>query len=163
MSKVRVLTAPEQLTEIEQITSPKIFLAGGITNCPNWQHGLITNLTSKFERDGKSDLLLINPRRENFPIHDPTASTTQIAWEYHWLSESDAVVFWFSRGSDNPIVLFEYGNFGFSKLSFVGIDLEYSRRRDVEIQTALRKPYHRKFYNSLDAMVNDIFEYAGQR
>jgi hypothetical protein len=43
-----------------------IFLAGGITGCKNW---------SKIVVDGLKDLdiIVFNPRRENFPIKNPNA------------------------------------------------------------------------------------------
>jgi len=116
-----------------------LFLAGGITGCPDWQAEL-RQLLEPIEH-----LVVFNPRRRNFPISDPSAAEAQIAWEYKWLSKANDVLFWFSRGSDNPIVLFEYGKelgrkgrpgFAYRQL-FVGCDPEYSRRKDVEIQTRL--------------------------
>ena len=31
------------------------------------------------------DLVVFNPKRENFPIDDPNAAYEQIAWEFSWL------------------------------------------------------------------------------
>lgn len=45
-----------------------LFLAGGITGCPDWQQELVQLL-----RD--ADLILLNPRRAHFPMADPTAAS----------------------------------------------------------------------------------------
>lgn len=125
----------EALSE-EVASRPSVFLAGGITDCPDWQAEICGLL-------GDTDLTVLNPRRANFPIHDPDAAAEQIRWESAWLEDADAVLFWFSRGSLNPIVLFEYGmrlgwRRGRNDLPiFVGCDPEYPRLQDVRIQTAL--------------------------
>lgn len=112
-----------------------IFLAGGITSCPDWQGVVVDGL-----RD--TSLIVYNPRRENFPIDDPTATEEQIRWEFEYLKKADAILFWFSHGSLNPVVMFEYGKElgrGRNEL-FVGVDPEYPRAEDVRIQTALERP-----------------------
>jgi len=131
-----------------------IFLAGGITNCPNWQKELIKLLED-------TELVIYNPRRENFPIHDSNASFEQIKWEHKYFRKVDMISFWFSRGSLNPIVLFELGrwsHFLLDKVIFVGVDLEYERRRDVEIQLELEKPEIKVVY-SIKELSNQIIDY----
>ncbi len=117
----------------------KLFLAGGITNCPDWQTELIERLKSI---DIKAVLDVYNPRRKNFPIGDKNASREQIQWEFDKLKTADIIVFWFSRGSLNPIVLYELGMWGNSRTTpiIIGIDKEYEREQDVIIQTALARP-----------------------
>ena len=114
-----------------------IFLAGGITNCPDWQTRMVALLKD-------TDLVVYNPRRKDFPIGDPKAALEQITWEKEFLDKVDMILFWFAKGSLNPIVLFEYGKWLMNlrnneayKPIFVGIDPEYARRQDVEIQTML--------------------------
>lgn len=118
----------------ETLKYKKLFLAGGITNCPNWQKRLVRILDH-------IPIVIFNPRRENFPIHDPNASKEQITWEFERFRESDMISFWFSRGSLNPIVLFELGKWlvQTKKEIFIGIDPKYKRRQDVEIQTKLER------------------------
>ena len=124
---------------IEAISNEKpkftsVFLAGGITNCPDWQSEVVDSLKN-------TDITIFNPRRKNFPIHDPNASFEQIKWEFQKLREADILSFWFSRGSLNPIVLFEYGSaLEREKSVIVGVDPDYERKRDVEIQTSLIRP-----------------------
>ena len=111
-----------------------LFLAGGITSCPPWQTEMVDLLAD-------TDWILFNPRREHFPIHDPTAALDQITWEYKQLRQASAILFWFPCETICPIVLYELGAWSMTtKPLFVGIHPEYSRRRDVEIQTRLARP-----------------------
>lgn len=111
-----------------------LFLAGGITGCPDWQSQVVTGLKD-------TDLELFNPRRENFPIHNPDAALEQISWEYRYLRNAHAILFWFPSETLCPIVLYELGAWSKTdKPLFVGIDLKYQRRHDVEIQTKLARP-----------------------
>lgn len=74
---MRVITAPEPLNIKDD--DVVVFLAGGITNCPNWQWNVI-----KLLKDAVNDypnLVILNPRRDNFPIDDPNASEEQITWD----------------------------------------------------------------------------------
>jgi hypothetical protein len=129
----KVIEAPEKYTPKRNEIS--LFLAGGITNCPDWQKEII----KLFEE--VPDLVMYNPRRKNFPIHDPTASKKQITWEYNYLESSDMILFWFAKGSLNPIVLYELGKHlnSSERPGFIGIDPEYERKSDVEIQTSLAR------------------------
>ncbi|MFW9971077.1 MAG: nucleoside 2-deoxyribosyltransferase domain-containing protein [Candidatus Odinarchaeota archaeon] len=147
----------EAINEYENIgknSTISIFIAGGITNCPDWQKDLVKLLK-------KTNLVIYNPRRKNFPIHNPNASFEQIKWEHKYLRKSDIISFWLSKGSLNPIVLFELGrwsHFILQKTIFVGIDPEYIRKKDVEIQLELEKPEIKIVY-SLEALANQIIDY----
>ena len=113
---------------------PKVFMAGGITGCPDWQAELKTVLEH-------TDAVLVNPRRENFPIHDPSAAADQIAWEFDALQCSQAILFWFPHETICPIVLFELGRWSWTnKPIFVGVHPDYQRRQDVDIQMRLARP-----------------------
>ncbi len=79
-----------------------IFCAGGISNCPDWQLQMAELLQP-------SPWIILNPRRANFPIHDPDASQQQITWEYKHLRLAKAILFWFPCESICPIVLYELG------------------------------------------------------
>jgi len=67
------------------------------------------------------------------------------------------ISFWFSRGSLNPIVLYELGIHGNSgkRLIFIGMDKEYERQQDVIIQTKLARPDIKIVY-SLKDLANQI-------
>jgi len=53
--------------------APSIFLAGGITGCPQWQ----STVTNKLLSEDASGGVLYNPRRADFPMSDPTAAQAQ--------------------------------------------------------------------------------------
>jgi hypothetical protein len=129
----KVIEAPN---EYANTNIKSLFLAGGITNCHDWQQDLI----KYFEQ--VDELIIYNPRRKNFPIDDPGASLIQITWEYDYLKTCDILSFWFARGSLNPIVLYELGRWGNSsdRPIVVGLDPEYERKQDVIIQTKLSRP-----------------------
>jgi hypothetical protein len=112
-----------------------LFLAGGITDCPDWQKDVVLMLAAV------RGLALLNPRRARFPIHDPAAAELQVTWEYLHLRLADAILFWFPCETLCPIVLYELGAWSRSdKPLFVGTHPDYARRQDVEIQTRLARP-----------------------
>lgn len=138
-----------------------LFLAGGITGCNNWQNDAAERLHYK-----APNLVLLNPRRENFPIDDPSASEEQIRWEHKHLRLATAILFWFPEETLCPITLFEYGRWlaatnlfthnhpimMIPKKLFVGCSYNYQRRSDVIIQTSLERPtqvVHNTLYDVL--------------
>jgi len=134
-------------------TSQKLFLAGGITNCPDWQQEM------RFELR-KTDFTLLNPRRADFPIDDPSAALDQIEWEYNMLRRADKIMFWFPKETVCPIVLYELGAWSMSnKPIFVGVHPGYVRRQDVEIQTGLARP-NVKINYSIAELANTIVSFV---
>lgn len=139
----------------ERAQYPSVFLAGGITNCSDWRSHIIEGLKDL-------DITLFNPRRKNFPINDPSASKSQIKWEYKKLREADVVSFWFSEGSINPITLFEYGAALERAVPVViGTHPHYERRIDVEIQTFLQRPSI-LVHSTLDLLIEEIKKELGK-
>lgn len=124
----------EALAECKRIPGvPMLFLAGGITGCPDWQRDAVRMLAGQ-------NVVLLNPRRANFPIGDPSAATDQIEWEYRHLAAADAILFWFPCETLCPIVLYELGRWSTSaKPLFVGTHPQYQRRQDVLIQLRLAR------------------------
>ena len=140
----------------------KLFLAGGITGCRDWQRDVI-NMLIKKDDVYPFNLTIFNPRRVFFPIDIPDESEIQIIWEYKHLDLSNLIVFWFTDGSVNPIALYELGLWGNSKNAknkkiFVGCDPKYTRISDVTIQTKLAHP-SAIIYDSLETIVHDIAVY----
>jgi hypothetical protein len=128
------IEAPEHITEgvMNQELLPSIFLAGGITGCPDWQARMADIL------DG---VVMFNPRRKDFPIGDPDAALVQITWEHFYLRYADMILFWFPMDTICPIVLYELGAWSMTnKPIFVGVHPDYQRKQDVEIQTKLARP-----------------------
>ncbi|MEW1687497.1 nucleoside 2-deoxyribosyltransferase domain-containing protein [Streptomyces sp. NPDC091265] len=113
-----------------------LFLAGGISDCPDWQKTATAALDDL-------DVTVLNPRRSNFPLHDPNAEATQVGWEYRHLRRAHLAVFWFpeSPTSHQPIALYELGaRVGESGHVVVGTDPGYVRRTNVVAQLALARP-----------------------
>jgi hypothetical protein len=141
-----------------------LFLAGGITGCPDWQTDICQRLKVV------DDLTVLNPRRANFPIDDPSAAQTQIMWEYLNLTKADAILFWFPKETLCPIVLYELGfqmgrRYAWlpqqrDKLPtlFIGAHPEYQRRQDVVIQSKL-VGHTGKIYDSLESLGSAVLEH----
>lgn len=154
-----IVESPNEVYSLENRTNKKIFIAGGIANCPDWQTKLIEKL-----KDVKG-ITLYNPRRKDFPMDDPYAAEEQITWEYNHLRDADHIIFWFSRGSLNPMVLYELGMWGNSPISksnslsapIIGIDPEYERKLDVIIQTKLS---FGRFTPQIFDSIDDIAEFV---
>ena len=147
-----IIEAPNEIYSIENFNNISLFLAGSITDCPDWQSEVIHEIKDI------ENLSVYNPRRKNFPINDPNAAEKQITWEYLHLSTADIISFWFDKNSLGPICLYELGFHANSKDDIniiIGIDPEYKRRQDVEIQTKLIKP-KTKFVYSIDDLITEI-------
>lgn len=127
-----------------------LFLAGGITWCSDWQQEMISKLWS-------FPLTLLNPRRKNFDITNPLMEREQIAWEHEHLEKATMISFWFPPETLCPITLFELGKYlkEVDKILFVGVDDDYQRKRDLEIQIPLVRP-ELKIVSSIDALVDQI-------
>lgn len=140
---MKIITAVEDYQLLD--TDICVFLAGGITNCADWQKQVIELLSNK---QNTSNLVIFNPRRANFPIHDTNASLEQIEWEFKWLERMDIFSMYFSNGvSDQPICMYELGrNLMRMQMRFpenymdrivISCETEYKRKTDVIIQSRL--------------------------
>ena len=134
---MRVITAPNVYERRNGDST--VFLAGGITNCPNWQETVISH--AKFAFSDKESLVILNPRRENFDVSNKRVSEQQIEWEHKMLETCGSVVFWFPKETLCPITLYELGCYTEKKKNLiVGVDPHYGRKLDVTTQTLLRRP-----------------------
>jgi len=146
---MQVIYAPEKRTK--HLTDVYCFLAGGITNCYNWQDEVIAELKKLEEEDaedydGPMELIVFNPRRPNFPIDDPDAAEEQIKWEFDNLQACDIFSMYFCGGeSDQPICMYELGRniqlwSGYDDPEqhiAVSVEKGYKRFNDVKIQCKL--------------------------
>lgn len=140
---MRVITAPEPLDiKNDEIA---VFLAGGITDCPDWQKEVIKLLSTHIDC---TKLVVLNPRRENFPIDDPNAVEEQITWEFNALEQMDIFSMYFCSGNrDQPICMYELGRnicrmqmrfpADWEKRIIITQEQGYRRFADVRIQTIL--------------------------
>lgn len=116
---------------------PSVFLAGGITHCPPWQSEAAREL---------ADFVVLNPRRADFDVSDPSQTDVQIAWEYAHLLRADLTLFWFPACDAvltvQPITLYELGAAAATpgRRLVVGADPGYPRRADVVTQLSLSRP-----------------------
>jgi hypothetical protein len=115
---------------------PSVFLAGGITGCPNWHQQAAAMLAG-------TPIAVLNPNRSHFPIDDPDAAEEQIRWEFAHLSAAEVVLFWFpdSGPVPQPIALYELGRHAaLDRPIAVGADPRYVRRDDIVVQLGLARP-----------------------
>lgn len=128
-----------------------IFLAGGITNCPDWQKPVADILHER------TNLWIFNPRRLAWNMENSDEeSTKQIIWEDQHLQMANTILFWFPCETLCPITLLELGKFLVSdKKLVVGTHPDYQRRLDVVVQSRLVRPDMRVWSN-LDDMVYDF-------
>lgn len=145
---MKVITAVEPFDSNDSDVC--VFLAGGITNCPDWQKDVIAE-AEKYDKEhpgALNHLVLFNPRRPNFPIGDPNASEAQIKWEFYWLERMNVFSMYFTDGqSDQPICMYELGRnlalmmerypCDYDKRIVVSANPKYRRFSDVKIQIGL--------------------------
>lgn len=115
--------------------SPSVFLAGGITGCPDWQETAARALLRR-------GMVVFNPRRGEYLLDDPDEAARQIAWEHRHLHLAGATLFWFPAGpAVQPIALFELGAaLGEGRRLAVGVEPGYPRAVDVREQVGLARP-----------------------
>jgi nicotinamidase/pyrazinamidase len=133
---------------------PSIFLAGGISGCELWQPCVAEML------EGLA-VAVVNPRRDDYPWHDPAAAEEQIRWEFEQLSRATACLFWFPPQTLCPIALYELGRWSAgSRPMFVGVHPDYQRRVDVEIQLGLARP-EVSIVHTLEELAAQVIERFG--
>lgn len=143
---MKVITAPEVYKLQDGEVS--VFLAGGITNCSNWQEKVITKLESELCGSTYDNLVIFNPRRENFPIDKPSAAYEQIEWEFNNLGCMDIFSMYFCESnSDQPICMYELGRYisemqkrfpiDWKDRIIISVEEGYKRKKDVLVQSRL--------------------------
>lgn len=132
-----------------------LFVAGGISNCPEWQ----STLPAAF---AEIDVHLLNPRRDHFDIGNPVMDQEQIEWEHQHLMQASAYLFWFCEETLCPITLFELGKvIGLfpTRSLFVGTHPNYERKRHVNIQLLLIRP-EVTVVQKLDRLLEQVIEWT---
>lgn len=151
---MRYIEAPHDYTP--QPAEYGLFLAGGISGCPDWQSEACRQLAD-------TELVVFNPRRAAFALDDPWAAAEQIAWEHRYLRAAAAILFWFPDATLCPITLYELGAWSMTdKPLFVGAAPAYQRRLDVVIQTGLARP-EVAVVDSLDGLIGQVRAFAAPR
>jgi len=138
----------------------KVFLAGGITGCFDWQTVLTKKLTEYYSnKELSKNLQIFNPRRDDFNMENINESEIQIKWEFDKLKKSNLISFWFTSGSLNPITLYELGMWGNSRKTkiIIGIENNYLRKFDVILQTKLART-DVKILETFDDFTNELIK-----
>lgn len=153
---IRVITAPMSFNLLSD-NSISVFLAGGITNCKEWQDEVIDALKVYRESDERYDipmLTILNPRRWKFDVNDPSIEYQQISWEHRMLSKCDYVSFFFDNSESlQPITLYELGRWSMIKPTIISIVDGYKRQNDVLIQKQLDGESNIFVYDTYDEAV----------
>lgn len=144
----KIITSP---TPLAPYSTRSIFLAGGISNCADWQTLVADRLAAE------TDAVIYNPRRTDFDMSAyEEVSRAQIKWEYHALRLSTVNLFWFPPETLCPVTLLELGS-AMERLRpgalMVGCDPEYQRLFDVECQMNLTN--HGIVFKDLSQLVNE--------
>ncbi|MFF0623382.1 nucleoside 2-deoxyribosyltransferase domain-containing protein [Streptomyces sp. NPDC004296] len=137
--RVRVIESLEEYAP--RPGEAKVFLAGGMHNCPDWRADAI----AAFERvwsDGRS-LAVFSPRR--VVAGSSGFNEAMVGWEHRHLSRADLVLFWFPGGNEHrpeqPIALYELGAAAATGRPItVGVEHDYRRRLDVLAQLRYARP-----------------------
>jgi Nucleoside 2-deoxyribosyltransferase like len=134
-----------------------VFLAGGITNCPDWQKEFVTRIRTDI--NPTDDWAIINPRRAEFDINNPLMTEQQIEWEYQHLAAADVIIFWFPYNTLCPITLYELGVAAARRKDLiVGCHPAYPRSADVVKQLSLIRP-ELVVHDRWDDMLQNLKQY----
>jgi hypothetical protein len=141
MIKAKVITSPKKfkIHDTDSIVKNKktVFLAGGISNCTDWQSELIELLLP-------FDITIFNPRRKFYDMADKNIEREQITWEFNAINTAEIFSIWFQASeSVQPISLYELGSNIHKKTIYrtiIGIEPGYKRETDVRIQMELICP-----------------------
>lgn len=132
-----VITAPHlYIPKYDDVT---VFLAGGITGCRDWQKETIEHLRKFVGRDD-TQVVVYNPRQENFDINNSAATIDQITWEYQYLNQVDIFSMYFVGGNQiQPICMYELGRYikPYEEDQVISVETNYIRKIDVINQVAL--------------------------
>lgn len=149
-----IVTAPQVIpAHLEH--NPLIFLAGGISNCEDWQSKALEMLSS--EESPMPTFGVLNPRRPNF---NECEVIKQIQWEWLHFQKACAAIFWFPKETLCPITLFEYGKWLMtSNPVFVGTDPDYERRLDIVEQTRLENK-EVVVFDQIESVINSAIRWV---
>jgi hypothetical protein len=156
------IEAPNKVKIKNQLS---VFLAGGISNCEDWQSQAARAL------EPENSLTVINPRRNDWKMDGSQVeeSVIQIAWEFEYIRKVTDILFWFTDDTLQPITLYELGaalerNHDFwngdenGQRVFIGVDKNYKRALDVKVQAKL-VGYKWPVRENLGILLNDLVQY----
>jgi len=134
---MKVITAPEYYAPKK--TDITVFLAGGITNCDDWQDIVIGYLLG-LPADQTENLVVYNPRRNEWPSNsDDEEIRRQIHWEADYIRCADIFSMYFTntKKSDQPICFYELGKYAGYR-DIISYQEGFTRALDVKYQLEVR-------------------------
>ncbi|MFD9359796.1 nucleoside 2-deoxyribosyltransferase domain-containing protein [Streptomyces sp. NPDC060031] len=142
-AQVRVIESMQEYAP--RAEERRIFLAGGMHNCPDWRHDAISAFRRAWPGAGadRCSLALLSPRRV---ISDASGfNEAMVSWEHRHLALAHLVLFWFPSGNaarpEQPIALYELGAAAATgRMVAVGVEDGYRRRPDVLAQLRCARP-----------------------
>lgn len=145
---LKTVIAPNELPQ-----SIDLFVAGGISECPDWQSEIILALN-------ELNIVSVNPRRNTGFATTGEMAKEQIKWEHEALNKANAVLFWFPFETLCPITLLELGSAMLreNQKLFVGVHPDYKRDFDVREQLFLQRP-EVEIHSTLEELTQEIIEY----
>lgn len=150
---MKLITAPDELNSIEwNKYTPSLFLAGSIEEgkAPKWQDKAIDFLE-------KENIIILNPRRDNWSDLSDKAMIEQIKWEHDALQIADYRLFNFCPDTISPITLMELGwMLPWGKENIIVCPKDYKRYMNVKVFT---DKYHTTIYSSLDEGLRRLLTY----
>lgn len=166
---MKIIQSPEDIILNEKEDKILIFLAGGITNCSNWQDSLLENLKLILkEKEYFQNLIFINPKRESSILFiNEEEIIKQIKWEYKYLNQCDIFTMFFddTKLSDQPICFYELGKYvnqfqniyknNFEEHILISYKKGFRRTLDLKIQIDLASNSKIK-----PIEINEITEYS---
>jgi Nucleoside 2-deoxyribosyltransferase like len=134
-----------------------VFLAGSIElgSARNWQTFLEEGLSGM-------DILILNPRRENWDSAWPQSKTSpqfreQVEWELHALEQANVIAMYLEPNTKSPVSLLELGLFARSGKMIVCCPDGFWRKGNVDI---LCENYGVKQVDSLNALLKHVIQIA---
>ena len=146
---MKVIKAPNLITNEERIKSFVVFLAGSIEmgEAENWQEKVMKIFPVK------DKIIFLNPRRDDWDsswvqsINDPQFRE-QVEWELKELELCDKIILYFDPNAKSPISLLELGLFANSGKMRVICPNGFWRKGNVEI---VCKKYGIPLFDSLES------------
>lgn len=136
---MKVITAPEYYALRNDDVA--VFLAGGITNCEDWQNKVIDCL-KRYTSNITDKLVIFNPRRSEWPSNgDLEEVRRQIHWEADYICKCNIFSMYFTntKDSDQPICFYELGRYTQGR-DIISYQEGFRRALDVDIQMEILCP-----------------------
>ena len=143
-----VIKTPDEITKIEYLNKPKIFLCGSISRGNSFRNQIIKKLDDE-------KCVIYDPRFLNKNTHPEEFAIMVNKWCDLHIKEAEILIFWINKTSKQQITMFELGKFsGYKdKYIIVGIEEGYPRGKDVAVQLLLMNNPRIEIKYSIDSVI----------